>query len=83
MPLVKIDYDMIGEIVRLKEVVKGSVNRTMDGSLTAAHLASDVHALLDLLDMLENQWKGAEPIEEEVQAEAPQPEQQAPEGQQQ
>lgn len=70
MPAIEVDQDLMDEIVRLKEVVKGSVDAVMEGSLTAGHLASDVYALLDILDMLENIWRGTQSAEE-AQAEQP------------
>lgn len=78
----QIDYNLIADIMRLKEVVKESVDAVMEGALTAAHLASDVYTLLDHLDKLEVTWRGTPPTEELPLAEAPQAEQPAPEGQQ-
>jgi hypothetical protein len=69
----KIDYNLISDIVKLKETVKQSVEAVMDEKLTASHLASDVHALLDLLEMLENQWQGAPPEDDSAGAETEQP----------
>ena len=69
MPVVQVDYDLIGRIVGLKEIVKVSVDGSMEGRLTAGHLASDVYALLEVLDTLEGIWK------ESAQAAAPQAEQ--------
>lgn len=64
----KIGYNMIANIVRFKEVVRGSVEAVMDGKITAAHLATDVYALLDLLDKLENEWKGTPPEDDFAEA---------------
>ena len=50
MPAVQVDHDLIGQIVGLKETVKVSVDGAMEGRLTAGHLASDVYALLEVLD---------------------------------
>ena len=69
MPAVQVDHDLIGQIVGLKETVKVSVDGAMEGRLTAGHLASDVYALLEVLDTLEGIWK------ESAQAGAPQVEQ--------
>ena len=70
----QIDYNIIADIVRLKESVKQSVEGVMDGSLTAAHLASEVYTLLEHLDKLEVIWRGTPPSEETVPA-AAQPQQ--------
>ncbi len=60
----QIDYNLIADIVRLKETVKQSVDSVMEGALTAAHLASEVYILLDHLDKLEVVWRGTPPAEE-------------------
>jgi len=73
----QIDYNVIADIVRMKESVKQSVEGVMDGSLTAAHLASEVYTLLEQLDKLEVIWRGTPPSEET--APAAQPQQPAPE----
>ena len=73
----KIDYNLISDIVKLKETVKQSIEAVMDEKLTASHLASDVHALLDLLEMLENQWQGAPPEDDTGGAEEEQPAEEA------
>ena len=68
----KIDYNMLSEVVKLKEVVRGSVEAVMDEKITASHLATDVYALLDLLDKLENEWKGTPPEDDvAIAAQAP------------
>jgi hypothetical protein len=75
----QIDYNLIADIVRLKEVVRESIDAVMEDRLTAGHLASDVYTLLDLLDKLEVTWRGAPPMEEVEPARAPQVEQPAQE----
>lgn len=61
MQFSRIDFNLITQIVEAKEVVRSSVEAVMDEKLTASHLAIDVHALLDLLDMMEQAWKGTPP----------------------
>ena len=61
----RIDYNLLSDVMKFKETVKQSTEAVMDGSITASHLVTDVHALLDLLDMLENEWK-ATPPEDDV-----------------
>lgn len=63
----KIDYNLINDIMRLKDTVKQSVDSVMEGALTATHLASDVYALLDELDKLEQSWRATPPTDEAVQ----------------
>jgi hypothetical protein len=53
MPNLEVDKDMMIEIFEIKEHVKKSVFAVMDNRLTAAHLASDVSALIEQLDKLE------------------------------
>ena len=60
----KIDYNMLSEIMTTKEVVRESIEAVIDEKITAIHLATDVYALLDLLDKLENDWKGTPPEED-------------------
>jgi len=83
MPVVPIDQDLLNEILRIKQLIKGSVNGVMDGTLTAGHLASDVQILLDLLDSIqipkvEAQAAPAPPTTEQP-AQTPKPEQTAKE----
>lgn len=61
MQVSRIDFNLISQIVEAKEVVKKSVEGVLDEKLTASHLAVDVYALLDLLDMMEQAWKGTPP----------------------
>jgi hypothetical protein len=61
MQVSRIDYNLIAQIVEMKETLKGSVEAVMDEKITASHLATDVHRLLDLLDMMEQAWKGTPP----------------------
>ncbi len=61
MQVSRIDYNLIAQIVEMKETVRGSVEAVMDEKITASHLAIDVYALLDLLDMMEQAWKGVPP----------------------
>ena len=70
----RIDYNLLSEVMRLKETVKRSVEAVMDGNITASHLVTDVHALLDLLDMLENEWRGTPPEDDITGAAATPPE---------
>ena len=53
MPNLEVDKVMMIEIFEIKENVKKSVFAVMDNRLTAAHLASDVSALIEQLDKLE------------------------------
>lgn len=53
MPNLEVDKDMMIEIFEIKENVKKSIFAVMDNRLTAAHLASDVSALIELLEKLE------------------------------
>ena len=73
----KVDYNLLSDIMRLKDTVKQSVDSVMEGALTASHLASDVYTLLDELDKLEQSWRATPPTEEMAQpgqpAEAPPP----------
>jgi len=73
----KIDYNLLNDIMRFKDTVKQSVDSVMEGALTASHLASDVYALLDELDKLEQSWRATPPTEETAQpgqpVEAPPP----------
>jgi len=72
MQFSRIDFNLITQIVEAKEVVKKSVEAVLDEKLTASHLAIDVHALLDLLEMMEQAWKGTPPESgPEVAAEPP------------
>ena len=57
----KIDYNMLSEIMAMKEVIRESVEAVLDEKITASHLSTDVYKLLDLLDKLENDWKGTPP----------------------
>lgn len=74
MPTIQVDQDLINEILRLKQLIKSSVDGVMDGSLTAGHLASDVYMLLDMLDRLGGA-SGLQPIQEAAPMVATQPEQ--------
>ena len=78
----RIDYNLLSDVIKFKETVKQSVEAVMDGKITASHLATDVYALLDMLDILENEWRGTPPVDdvtgaaampppEEAQAEQP------------
>jgi len=73
----RIDYNLLGDVFKLKETLKQSVEAVMDEKLTASHLAIDVHALLDLLDMLETQWQGTPPEDDSGGAEQEQPAEEA------
>ena len=73
MPNLEVDKDMMVEIFESKENVKKTVLAVMDNRLTAAHLASDVFVLIELLDKLEVLLIG-EPLVQEV----PPAEEQAP-----
>ena len=69
----QIDYNLLSDVVELKETVKQSVDAVMDGKITASHLAIDVQTLLDLLDTLENEWKGAPSEDGSAEAATKQP----------
>ncbi|MBD3181024.1 hypothetical protein GF312_01960 [Candidatus Poribacteria bacterium] len=71
----QIDYNLISDIVKAKEAVKESVEGVMDENLTAAHLASQVYALLEHLDKLEQAWRATPPTEQAAPAQQPQEEQ--------
>jgi len=71
MLISKVDYNLLSDIMRLKDAVKQSVDSVMEGALTASHLASDVYALLDELEKLERQWRATPPAEEDLQAAPP------------
>jgi hypothetical protein len=80
MPVVSIDQDLFNEIMRVRRLIKGSVDGVMDGTLTAGHLASDVQILLDLLDSIQPPPAIAPapapaPAAEQPAQPAPQPEQ--------
>ncbi|HGJ63810.1 TPA: hypothetical protein ENS27_00310 [bacterium] len=92
MAIFEVDRDKMMEIFNLKQNVKSSVLAVMDNRLTAAHLATDVYALIELLEKLEIELVGAplvqeipQPVETPAQPEetpAQQPEQeQQPESQ--
>ena len=66
MQFSRIDYNLIAQIMEVKETVKRSVNAVMDEKITAGHLATDVHSLLDLLDMVEQAWKGTPPEDDSM-----------------
>ena len=74
----KINYNLINYIIQLKETVRQSVEAVMDEKITATHLATDVHALLDLLSVLENEWRGTPPVEDAPGAEAAPPAEESP-----
>ncbi len=61
MQVSRIDFNLITQIVEAKESVKSSIEAVMEEKLTASHLVVDVHVLLDLLDMMEQAWKGTPP----------------------
>ena len=61
MQVSRIDFNLITQIMEAKEIVKSSIEAVMDEKLTASHLVVDVHALMDLLDMMEQAWKGTPP----------------------
>ena len=65
MAILEVDKDTMMEIFESKENVKKSVFAVMDNRLTAAHLASDVFVLLEMLDKLEIVLIG-EPLVQEV-----------------
>ena len=71
MAILEVDKDTMIEIFESKENVKKSVFAVMENRLTAAHLASDVFVLLEMLDKLEVALIG-EPLVQEVPP-APQP----------
>ena len=71
MLISKVDYNLLSDVMRLKDTVKQSVDGVMEGALTASHLASEVYALLDELDKLERQWRATPPTEEELQVAPP------------
>ncbi len=73
-----VDEDTMKEIFESKENVKKSVFAVMDNRLTAAHLASDVFALLELLDKLEILLIG-EPLVQQIPEQQPTQEQPAQE----
>jgi chemotaxis protein histidine kinase CheA len=68
MLISKVDYNLLSDVMRLKDAVKQSVDGVMEGALTASHLASDVYTLLNELDKLEQQWRATPPTEEAMQA---------------
>lgn len=61
MLISRINYNLLNDIVTSKNTIKQSVDALMDEKITASHLVTDVHSLLDLLDMLENEWRGTPP----------------------
>lgn len=69
-----VDEDTMKQIFESKENVKKSVFAVMDNRLTAAHLASDVFALIELLDKLEVLLIG-EPMVEQIPEQQPTQEQ--------
>lgn len=73
-----VDEDTMKAIFESKENVKKSVFAVMDNRLTAAHLASDVFALIELLDKLEVLLIG-EPLVEQIPEQQPTQEQSAQE----
>ena len=78
MLISQIDYNLIADIVKIKEVVKESVTAVMEERLTASHLASDVYTLLEQLDKLETVWRSTPPTDEASPGEPAQPAQEAP-----
>ena len=74
----RIDYNLLSDIMTFKQTVKQSVEGVLDEKLTASHLITDVHALMDLLDLLENQWRGTPPENDVALAGAATPAQAAP-----
>jgi len=73
-----VDEDTMKEIFESKENVKKSVLAVMDNRLTAAHLASDVFMLIELLDKLEVLLIG-EPLVQQIPEQQPAQEQPAQE----
>ncbi|HGE70684.1 TPA: hypothetical protein ENX78_07610, partial [Candidatus Poribacteria bacterium] len=69
-----VDEDTMKEIFESKENVKKSVLAVMDNRLTAAHLASDVFMLIELLDKLEVLLIG-EPLVQQIPEQQPAQEQ--------
>ena len=74
----RIDYNLLSDIMTYKATVKQTAEAVLDEKLTASHLITDVHALMDLLDMLENQWRGTPPEDSVALAAAAAPTQEAP-----
>ena len=68
MAILEVDKDKMMEIFGLKQNVKSSVLAVMDNRLTAAHLATDVYALIELLEKLEIELIGKPLVQEVPQA---------------
>ena len=65
--------------MRVKQLIKGSIDGVMDGTLTAGHLASDIQILLELIDKLQATPVAEQPAPAPSEQPAPQPEQPQPE----
>ena len=65
MAILEVDKDKMMEIFDAKVNVKKSVFAVLDNRLTAAHLATDVFVLLEMLDKLEIELIG-EPLVQEI-----------------
>ncbi len=65
MAIFEVDRDMMLQIFDLKQSLKNAVNAVLEGRLTAAHLSSEVFALIEKLEQLEVLLIG-EPVVQEV-----------------
>ncbi len=77
MAIFEVDRDMMLQIFELKQSLKNAVNAVLEGRLTAAHLSSEVFALIEKLEELEVMLIG-EPLVQEVAPAQETPIQEAP-----
>lgn len=77
MAIFEVDRDIMLRIFELKQSLKNAVNAVLEGRLTAAHLSSEVFALIEKLEELEVMLIG-EPLVQEVAQAQEIPTQEAP-----
>lgn len=65
MAIFEVERDIMLQIFDLKQSLKNAFNAVLEGRLTAAHLSSEVFALIEKLEQLEVMLIG-EPLVQEV-----------------
>ncbi|MGQ9610993.1 MAG: hypothetical protein ACUVWN_16980 [bacterium] len=65
MAIFEVERDIMLQIFDLKQSLKSAFNAVLEGRLTAAHLSSEVFALIEKLEQLEVMLIG-EPLVQEV-----------------
>lgn len=77
MAIFEVERDIMLQIFELKQSLKNAVNAVLEGRLTAAHLSSEVFALIEKLEQLEVMLIG-EPLVQEITPTQETPTQPAP-----